>query len=85
MDGEQDVEAPAGVPGRAARWTQRVRRCRACGTDDLRAAFGLAVAVEDSSWRCRHCDATTWEPVVVDLPVETGEPTPCPYLDGAEP
>lgn len=48
MDGGRDAEALSGVPARPSPgWAQRVRRCRACGTDGPRAAFGLAIAVDD--------------------------------------
>lgn len=63
----------------------RVRRCQTCGVDDLRAAFGREVPVEDTTWRCRDCGNTKWVPAVLDLPPEPSHGDACPHAGNAEP
>jgi len=60
MTGRGGVEAdPA-----ARMWT---RRCRACGRDDLSAAFGR-LAVIGGPWSCPACRSARYEPVPMVMP-----------------
>lgn len=60
----------------------KVRRCVGCGTDDLRAAVGVAVELSDTAWRCPDCGATTWILAILQLPPERPAGDSCPYDEG---
>lgn len=76
----------AGSATRRSGEQANVRRCVACGTDDLRAALGVAVEFRDTTWRCPYCGATTWVLAMVELPSELpGGGDSCPYVEGPKP
>lgn len=58
-----------------------VRRCRACGADDLSAAFGQASMLTDP-WSCPGCRSGWFEPVQVPSPSVDDLPV-CPHLGAA--
>lgn len=63
-----------GVDATSVVW---VRRCTACCTDDLRAAYGRAAIAVTDHWRCQSCGALDWTAVSVPFPTDAS--TTCPY------
>jgi hypothetical protein len=59
-----------------------LRRCRRCGVDDLRAAFGQPAMIDDRPWHCPACGGAEWRAACVDLPVEPGL-RGCPLRQGS--
>lgn len=55
-----------------------VRRCLSCRLNDLHAAFGLGVLVDDLPWRCPECGWDAWTAVLLDLP-DDPPATGCPF------
>jgi hypothetical protein len=56
----------------ATPWPAWVRRCTACGADDVRALFGRAVIPGEGGaeepWWCPGCRGQAWEAVACELP-----------------
>lgn len=61
--------------GTARSWRVWVRRCRSCGRDDHRAAFGQP-ALADGPWTCPACGGDRHEPVPQALPPTAGPGCP---------
>ena len=55
-----------------------VRRCRDCGTQDLRAGFGQPAVIDPHPWSCPACGSPEWAPVRASVPTDPGAGA-CPY------
>lgn len=62
-------------------WRVWVRRCRTCGVDDVRAAYGQPALLDERPWWCPACGSTQWRAVCLELPA-TAASLRCPYREG---